>query len=204
MATDKPKQHDEIVSEETVSEETAAEEGISLDFVAEDEPQNEPQNSGSEGSLESQLLEQQDRALRLQADMQNLRQRTSRELSAERKYGALPVLRDMLPVVDNIDRAIGAAEIEAAEKESNADGLLEGFRLVQQQLLTLLSQYQCERIEAEGQPFDPEQHEAILQQPSEQPAGTVVMVTQAGYRMHDRMVRAPQVIVSSGPPTADV
>ena len=186
MATDEPGQHDDLVSEET----TVEGESIPLDLVAEDEPQSD----GSEESLESQLQGQQDRALRLQADMQNLRQRTSRELSAERKYGSLSVLRDMLPVVDNIDRAI-----EAAEKESNADSLLEGCRLVRQQLLTLLSQYQCEKIEAAGQPFDPEQHEAILQQPSEQPAGTVVMVTQVGYRLHDRIVRAPQVIVSSGP-----
>ena len=77
---------------------------------------------------------QSDRLLRLQAEMQNLRNRTSREIADERKYAALPVLRDLLPVVDNIDRAI-----EAAEKTGEAENLLAGFRLVKQQLHTILS-----------------------------------------------------------------
>ena len=87
-----------------------------------------------------------DRLLRLQAEMQNLRNRTSREIADERKYAALPVLRDLLPVVDNIDRAI-----EAAEKAGEAENLLAGFRLVKQQLHTLLAQNQCEPIAAEDE-----------------------------------------------------
>lgn len=148
--------------------------------------------------LQAQLEQQQDRLLRLQAEMQNLRQRTAREITDERRYGPLPIMRDILPVLDSIDRAI-----EAAEKDTDAESLLEGFRMVRQQLLGVLSQHQCEEIEAEGQQFDPEQHEAILQQPSDEPAGTVAMVTQKGYRLHDRVVRAPQVIVSSGPASED-
>ena len=76
--------------------------------------------------------------------MQNLRNRTSREIADERRYAALPVLRDLLPVVDNIDRAI-----EAAEKAGEAEKLLDGFRLVRQQLMTC-SRHQCEPIPAEG------------------------------------------------------
>jgi molecular chaperone GrpE len=146
--------------------------------------------------LAAELAAANDRALRLQAEMQNLRNRTSREIAEERRYAALPVLRDLLPVVDNIDRAI-----EAAEKDGKADNLLEGFRLVRQQLMTTLAQHHCERIAAERQPFDPNFHQAILQQPSvDVPAGQVTMVTQAGYKLHDRVVRPAQVIVSSGPP----
>src|SRR5436190_19627555 len=85
-----------------------------------------------------------ERLLRLQAEMQNLRNRTSREIADERKYAALPVMRDMLPVVDNIDRAI-----EAAEKAGEAENLLAGFRLVKQQLHAILSRNQCEPIAAE-------------------------------------------------------
>ena len=77
----------------------------------------------------AELAAANDRLLRLQAEMQNLRNRTSREIADERKYAALPVLRDLLPVVDNIDRAI-----EAAEKAGEAENLLAGFRLVRQQL----------------------------------------------------------------------
>src|SRR3990172_12973395 len=135
--------------------------------------------------LAAELAAANDRALRLQAEMQNLRNRTSREIAEERRYAALPVLRDLLPVVDNIDRAI-----EAAEKAGEAENLLAGFRLVKQQLETILSRHQCESIKAEGQPFDPHFHEAILHQPSaDVPADHVVMVTQPGYKLHDRVVR---------------
>lgn len=144
----------------------------------------------------AELAAANDRLLRLHAEMQNLRNRTSREIADERRYAALPVCRELLPVVDNIDRAI-----EAAERAGEAETLLEGFRLVRQQLVTILSQHHCEPIDAEGQPFDPNFHEAILQQPSpDHEAGSVMMMTQTGYRMHDRVVRPAQVIVSSGPP----
>ena len=145
--------------------------------------------------LAAELATANDRALRLHAEMQNLRNRTSREIADERRYAALPVLRDLLPVIDNIDRAI-----EAAEKAGEAENLLAGFRLVRQQLTTILSTHQAVPIEADGQPFDPNIHQAILQQPSpDAPAGTVTMVTQQGYKLHDRVVRPSQVIVSSGP-----
>jgi molecular chaperone GrpE len=143
-----------------------------------------------------ELAAQGERLLRLQAEMQNLRNRTSREIADERKYAALPVVTDLLPVVDNIDRAI-----EAAEKSGEADNLLAGFRLVKQQLHTILTRNECIPIPAENEVFDPNFHQAILQQPStEVPAGNVMMVTQQGYKLHNRVVRPAQVIVSSGPP----
>lgn len=149
--------------------------------------------------VEKELAAEKDRALRLQAEMQNLRNRTSRELSDERRYGAMPVLKDLLPVVDNIDRAI-----EAAEKQDESAGLLEGFKLVRQQLVNVLQQHKCEPIEALGEVFDPQVHEAILKQPSEEyPADHVMMVTQQGYQLHERVVRPSQVIVSSGPAAAE-
>jgi molecular chaperone GrpE len=151
--------------------------------------------SGADAANE--LAGANDRLLRLQAEMQNLRNRTSREIADERKYAALPIMRELLPVVDNIERAI-----DAAEKAGEAENLLAGFRLVKQQLHTLLSRHECEPIAAEGETFDPNFHQAILQQPSaEVPAGNVMMVTQAGYKLHDRVVRPAQVIVSSGPPS---
>lgn len=150
-------------------------------------------SGGSDAAAE--LVAANDRLLRLQAEMQNLRNRTSREIADERRYAAMPVLRDLLPVIDNIDRAL-----EAAEKAGEAENLLAGFRLVRQQLVTILAQHHCELIEAAGEPFDPNFHEAILQQPAaDVPPGTVTMVTQTGYKLHDRVVRPAQVIVSSGP-----
>src|ERR1051325_4154857 len=91
----------------------------------------------------NELANANDRLLRLQAEMQNLRNRTSREIADERKYASLPIMRELLPVVDNIDRAI-----DAAEKAGEAENLLAGFRLVKQQLHTLLSRHECEPIAA--------------------------------------------------------
>lgn len=153
----------------------------------------------TEGNLESELAEQKDRALRFQAEIQNLRSRQARELTDARQYASIDLMRDLLPVVDNIDRAIEAA---SGKENPSAEltGLLEGFQLVRQQLVTALKQYGCEEIAADGEIFNPDLHQAILQQPSaDVPAGEIMMVTQAGYQLHDRVVRAAQVIVSAGP-----
>lgn len=163
--------------------------------AAQEESLAEAINDAGGDDLTVELAAANDRVLRLQAEMQNLRNRTSREIADERRYAAMPILRDLLPVVDNIDRAI-----EAAEKAGEAENLLEGFRLVRQQLLTTLQAHGATPIEALGQPFDPNFHEAILHQPSpDVAANTVTMVTQQGYTLHDRVVRPSQVIVSSGP-----
>lgn len=150
----------------------------------------------TDDKLNEELAAANERALRLAAEMQNLRNRTSREIADVQKYAALPVVRDLLPALDNIDRAI-----DAAEKAGEAENLLEGFRLVRQQLETTLAKHGCEPLAPQGEPFDPHFHEAILHQPSaEVPADHVTMVTQIGYKLHDRVVRPAQVIVSSGPP----
>ena len=148
--------------------------------------------------LEAELAAEKDRLLRLQAEMQNLRNRQSREIADERRYAPMPLLRDLLPVVDNIDRAV-----EAAEQQGEAASLLEGFKLVRQLLVGILEQHDCQPINALGEPFDPQVHEAILKQPSdEHPADHVSLVTQQGYQLHDRVVRPSQVIVSAGPAEA--
>ncbi len=149
--------------------------------------------------LEAELAAEKDRLLRLQAEMQNLRNRQSREIADERRYAPLPLLRDLLPVVDNIDRAV-----EAAEQQGEAASLLEGFKLVRQLLVGILEQHDCQSINALGEPFDPQVHEAILKRPSdEHPADHVSLVTQQGYQLHDRVVRPSQVIVSAGPAKAE-
>lgn len=148
----------------------------------------------AQAALQRELASAQDRNLRLAAELENVRARSARELAEQQKYAALPLLRDLLPVLDNVDRAI-----EAAQKDAASGGLLEGFRLVRQQLAAALQRHQCEPIEAAGAPFDPQCHEALAQYPSEEcPSQHVMQVVQQGYRLHDRVVRAAQVIVSTG------
>jgi len=142
---------------------------------------------------EEPLRQANDRVLRLQAELDNVRKRTTRELTEQQRYAALPLIRDLLPVLDNINRAI-----EAAEKAHDASGLLDGFNLVEQQLKTVLQQHDCTEIDALHEPFDPHRHEAISQQgDAEHPPGTVLHVAQAGYQLHGRVVRPSQVIVST-------
>ena len=164
------------------------------------ETASKPKASGSPADkkiadLEAQLQDANERALRSHAELENFRKRSQRELADERRYAVVPLVRDLLPVVDNLQRAI-----DAAEKPEGGSALLAGVQLVASQLEAILKQHQCVRIEAVGAPFDPHFHEAIGQEPSdEHPAGTVSRAFQAGYKLHDRVIRPAQVFVSTGP-----
>jgi molecular chaperone GrpE len=143
--------------------------------------------------LRAELQSAKDRELRCHAELDNFRKRASRELAETLRYANMSLLRDLLPVVDNIERAI-----QAAQQNADAAALLDGFKMVRQQLEETLKRHHCLQIEALHAPFDPNVHHAVMQQPSdEHPANTVLMVTQNGYQLHDRVVRPSQVIVSA-------
>jgi molecular chaperone GrpE len=143
-------------------------------------------------AIRAELEAAKDRALRCHAELDNFRKRAARELDDKLRYANMGLLRDLLPVLDNVDRAI-----EAAEKNADAAALLHGFKIMREQVEDVLKRHHCTRIEALEKPFDPHVHHAVMQQPSnDHPANTVVMVTQNGYQLHDRVVRPSQVIVS--------
>jgi molecular chaperone GrpE len=145
--------------------------------------------------VRTELSEARDKMLRAQAELDNYRKRARRELEDERRYAEIELIKDLLPALDNISRAV-----DAAEKKADAVSLLEGFKMVRQQLGSVLDKHHCKVIEAEGKPFDPAYHEAVMQQPSpDKPENTVTMVVQTGYQLHDRVVRPAQVIVSKKP-----
>lgn len=181
---------DEALAEDAGEESTdpAAE---TIEFAPAEEP-----------TVDEKLADAEDRLLRIQAELQNVMNRTRREVADERKYGAMALTRGLLPAIDTMDRALEVAEKAAAEDASaDPQGLTAGFKMVRDQIVSVLAQNGCEVIPADpGVEFDANVHEAILQQPSEEhPTGTVVMSAQTGYKLHDRVVRAAQVIVSSGP-----
>ncbi len=159
--------------------------------------------AGSEPSgvseLEARLAEAHDRALRAQAELENVRRRLRREMEEERRYYSLPLVRDLLSVLDNLHRAI-----EAAEKSEGTEGLLEGVKMVADQLEETLKSHHCIPIDAHGLPFDPNVHEAIGEHPHDElPPGTVALVAQRGFKLHDRVVRPSQVLVSKKKPADD-
>jgi molecular chaperone GrpE len=145
--------------------------------------------------LRADLEAAKDRVLRSQAELENFRKRASREIEENRRYAELPLIQDLLPVLDNVERAI-----DAADKAQDVAVLLEGIKLVARQFEEVLARHHCQRIGALHLPFDPHLHHAISQQPTnEYPANTVVIVAQSGFQLYDRVVRPSQVIVSRLP-----
>lgn len=146
--------------------------------------------------LTARLNDADARAVRAKADLENFRRRMRREMDDQLKFANQGLISELLPVIDNVYRAISAAS-----KDEASAGLLEGFLMVAQQLIGTLKKYHCEPIDAVGEVFDPNKHEAISQMPSDEvEKGNVLQAVQEGYLLHDRVVRPAQVIISAGPP----
>ena len=127
------------------------------------------------------------------ADFDNYQKRAARDLATERRYAQLPLAEDLLGAIDNLERAIAAAD-QAGDKGP----LAQGVSLVLTQLLDVLRRHGVSRIEVLGQPFDPNLHQAVMQQPSaDHPPNTVLQVLASGYMMHERVLRPATVIVAT-------
>ncbi len=136
-----------------------------------------------------------DAALRAQAELDNYRKRVAREAETSAKFLTLPLVRDLLPALDNLARTV-----QAAEQTGNVDDLIQGLQMIQGQFDQVFGNYSAKPIEALGQPFDPNLHEALQQMPSnEHPPMTVIQELERGYVMHDRVIRPTKVIVASAP-----
>jgi molecular chaperone GrpE len=149
--------------------------------------------------LEKDKKDNWDRYLRAAADLENLRKRQKREIEDAKLESKGRVLKEMLPVVDNLERAI-----EHATAQAGTNPIVEGVQLVLRQFLTAFERLEVTPIEAGGQPFDPNLHEAISQQESDAPPGTVVQVLQRGYKSGDRLLRPALVVVAKAKSTPEV
>ncbi|MEX0704632.1 MAG: nucleotide exchange factor GrpE [Planctomycetales bacterium] len=135
-----------------------------------------------------------DKLLRAQAELENFRKRTRAEAERDVLRRSAGLVRDLLPALDNLERAIAAAE-----SSPNVEQLIEGVRLVARQFRDVLAARHVEEIRAVGQPFDPNLHEAIQQVPSaDHPRMTVLDEIEKGYKLHDHVIRPSKVIVSAG------
>jgi molecular chaperone GrpE len=130
---------------------------------------------------------------RTRADFENYQKRTQREVQQERRYAHQSLAADLLPALDNLERAT-----EAAKQAGETGPLVQGVAMVQSQTLDALRRHGITRIEALGQPFDPNLHQAVMQQPTaDQPPNTVVNVLEHGFMIHDRVLRPARVVVSA-------
>jgi len=137
--------------------------------------------------------------LRERAELENFKRRTQRERSEGLRFAVEPLARDLLPVIDDLERAV-----EHASLGGNGQPLLEGVRLVLKSALDVLERHGVKRIEAAGQPFDPSRHEAVMQVPdARRNPNQVVEQFTPGYALHDRLLRAAKVSVSSKPSVED-
>jgi len=180
----------------------AADDGLLIEVDA-------PPPAGDRASqLEAQLAEAQkdkketwDKFVRVSADLENYRRRAKRDMDDAKAEARTRVLKEMLPVIDNLERALAhtdPAATAALGMAGDPGSILEGVKLVLRQFSHALEKCEVTPVEAEGKPFDPNLHEAIGHQESHHPPGTVVSVLQRGYRLPDRLLRPSLVMVARG------
>jgi molecular chaperone GrpE len=190
------------MSESPKSEADPAEQGAEASGVipVEVEPPDPAPAADPVAALEARLAvaekekkDNWDRYLRAAADLENTRKRQKREVDDAKLEAKNKALKEVLPVVDNLERAI---EHAGAGAGGESKPIIEGVQLVLRQLMTAFERLDITPVEAQGQPFDPNLHEAISQQESDQPPGSVVTVLQRGYKSGDRLLRPALVVVA--------
>jgi len=171
---------------------------------------NDMENPGDEAAVTQEIdpvealvaenADLKDRILRTIAEMENLRKRTEREVSDSRTYAIANFARDMLTATDSLSRALMMLPAEARENANEAmTSLIEGIEMTEREMQRLLQKNGVRPILAEGEKFDPHQHQAMFEVPNAQvPDGTVVQVVQAGFAIGDRILRPAMVGVAKG------
>jgi molecular chaperone GrpE len=141
---------------------------------------------------DEEIRQLQDRILRMAAEMENTRKRLEREKSESISFANEGLIRGLLPVIDNLERAL-----QHGEEDPNCRGLLEGVRLTLKSFGEVLGKFGCVPFDSVGKTFDPNFHEAVMQQESsEHPEKTILQELQKGYTLRDRLLRPAMVIVS--------
>lgn len=211
---DKTETHRAPESPETPAEarreQTATPQAPATEAPTPDEPVREEAPAGSEdplarleaekAALEAERQDLKDQLLRALAEAENTRRRVERERGEAVKYAAVPLLRDLVRVADNLSRALAAVPAEAAEGNEQVKTLREGVALTERELMTAFQRHGVAKVEPLGEPLDPNLHEAMFEVPdAEKPAGTVVQVLEAGWTLHGRLVRPARVAVAKAP-----
>lgn len=143
---------------------------------------------------QSQAAQHYDSLLRLQADMENLRRRTEREMDSARKFAVERLVNELIPVLDSMEMGLQAANQAANDNDTIKQGLEMTLKMFQD----VMGRFQVEALDPTGQKFNPQEHEAMTMQPSaDHEPNTVMMTIQKGYKLHGRVVRPARVIISA-------
>ena len=148
--------------------------------------------------LEAQLAEAKQQTLYAQAETQNVRRRAEKDAADARAYAATAFARDVLSVNDNLERALAAIPADLREDE-RLKGLITGLEATGRELTSVFQRHGLTRIEAIGQPLDPNRHQAMVEMPSDAEPGTIVQEMQSGWMIRDRLLRPSLVGVAKKP-----
>ena len=181
----------EMSSEQAQPEDGDGNTAATADIVTDDIVDNVEQPS-AQMALETELQETRDKHLRLAAEFENFKKRTTRERSESIKFSNERILNDFLSIVDNLDRAL-----QHAKEGSEGESLVQGVELVHKQCTDLLARFNVTAVDAVGAQFDPVVHQAVSQvETDEHPENTVADEFQRGYLLHDRLLRPALVTVA--------
>lgn len=183
--------------QETTQEQVVTPDSVEAEVAEAADAASQEQEAASEPDPMAVLAAERDalrdQLLRARAEFDNYRKRVSRDMEQLRKTAAEALIRDMLPVVDNLERAL-------AHAEDKNNPLVQGVEMVTKQFADLLTGRGLEPVAAMGIPFDPNVHEALAYQPSEEhPENTVMLEYERGYKLGEQVLRPAKVVVSSGP-----
>ncbi|TCS83745.1 nucleotide exchange factor GrpE [Tepidibacillus fermentans] len=190
--TEKTKDQSTVMSEEMEKEETKKNESVDAD---KEETQKEiiEQTDDEVNTLKQTIDELQNKLLRVHADFDNFRKRTRLEKEETAKYAAARLVEALLPAYDNLQRAVSSSK-----ETQNFESLVQGIEMVYRQIEQVLNQEGLQPIEAVGQPFNPELHQAVMQvQTDEYESGVVVEELQKGYKFKDKVLRPSMVKVNA-------
>jgi len=183
---------DEAAAEEMLADAVAE----AADAIAGDTDTQEPGEGSADADPTAARDQYFDQWKRTQAELENFRKRSQRELELALRYSNVPLIRELLPALDNLARSI-----QAAEQTGNVEELLQGLKMIQAQFDQVFGGHSATPITAVGGPFDPNLHEALQQIPTdEHPPMTVLQEVERGYVLHDRVIRPSKVLVASAPP----
>lgn len=188
----------EAKKDKELKEDMKAEESISKEAKSNESKEGNDEDISEEISVEDLKKQADDRYARLMAEFQNFKKRSAKEKQDIHSYANEKIIRDLLEVLDNFERAISLMENGNTDVKSDENNAMqEGISLILSQLLEVLTKAGLEEIEALGQEFDPKFHHAVLNEPSDEfKSGEVSKVLQKGYKLNDRVIRPAMVVVS--------
>jgi molecular chaperone GrpE len=195
----------EELQDDPVVEETMMDQNVENDSESDVDVLTDDNSADPEKALvaaKEQIADLQDRMLRSAAENENFKKRVERERLASLKYAGEAIFREILPTVDNLERALDQGVVEGADAEKNLNALLEGVQLTLKSLIATLGKFEVKAIASVGEPFDPKHQEALTMDSHDTiPENHVITDFEKGYYYKDRLLRAAKVVVSSGKKT---